>query len=179
MPVCSFTWRCIDVRLHYSSHHHHKRLAACFPAEVVFVEQAHCHRPHHRSGSRVYVQSRRLSTLAGTCFVAPRHRTVVSGASPPAGSVGHRLGEGSQPPAFSCGLLLLGAALTLLVDICGLSLVAGVTTTSVKCLVCANVHVIFNSLCCLHTQKCIARRRSVALPWRGRTYNTHTHALTN
>ena len=76
MPVCSFTWRCIDVRLHYSSHHHHERLAACFPAEVVFVEQAHCHRPHHRSGRRVYVQSRRLSTLAGTCFVAPRHRTV-------------------------------------------------------------------------------------------------------
>ena len=78
MPVCSFTWRCIDVRLHYSSHHHHERLAACFPAEVVFVEQAHCHRPHHRSGRRVYVQSRRRSTLAGTCFVTPRHRTVVS-----------------------------------------------------------------------------------------------------
>jgi hypothetical protein len=114
---------------------------------VVFVEQAHCHRPRHRSGRRFYVQSRRLSTLAGTCFVAPRYRTVVSGASPPAGSVGHRLGEGSQPPAFSCSLLLLGAALTLLVDLGGLPRVAGVTTTSVKCLqVYANVHAMSTAL---------------------------------
>ena len=58
-------------------------LAGCvFPGRggrhvvTVCVEQAHCHRPHHRSGSRVDVQSRRFSTLAGTCFVAPRHRTV-------------------------------------------------------------------------------------------------------
>ncbi len=70
-----------------------------------------------------------------------------TGASSPAGSVGHRLGEGSQPPAFSCGLLLLGAALTLLLDMGGLSRVAGVTTTSVKCLqVYANVHAMSTAL---------------------------------
>ena len=133
-------------------------LAACFPAEVVGKEDGTtwwwCSSSRRIATGLIiaagvectsnHVASQRSPAPASWLLAIGQLRT---GASPPAGSVGHRLGEGSQPPAFSCGLLLLGAALTLLVVIGGLSRVAGVTATSVKCLqVYANVHVMFNSL---------------------------------
>jgi hypothetical protein len=96
----------------------------------------------------VYVQSPRLSTLASSCFMAPRHRAALYCVHPPrAGSVGHRRSEGSTAVGVLLRPLLLEAALALLVDIGGFTHVAGVATTSVKCLrAYANVHVMFFGL---------------------------------
>ena len=135
---------------------------------VVFVEQAHCHRPHNCSGRRVYVQShgpQRSPAPASWLLAIGLFCTVYI--PPPAGSVGNRLGEGStaagvllRPSPRSCAYVTRGCrrALTRRRRPDHIrEVLAGLRQWSCD----------VQRPCCLHTQKCIARRRSVVLPWRG------------